>query len=456
MRVLLIGVGTVGEAIATISAKADWCEAMILADYDESRARTLADKLGDPDRFPAIKIDARDASSVAEAARAHRADLVMNAVDPQFVMPIFTGALEADAHYMDMACSLSKPHPDRPFELPGLKLGDEQFAMDDAWKAKGKLALVGMGMDPGLTDVFAAHAAKHDFDEVDEVHVRDGGDLAIPGFAFAPVFSIWTTIEECLNPPVIWADGDWHTTEPFSGAEAFPFPEGIGPVECVNVEHEEVLLVPRCDRTRRVTFKYALGADFIDKLKFLHDIGLDRTETVTRRRVSRSRRATSWRRSSPTRSAMGDKMRGRAIVGTWVHRPKDGKPRETFHYQMADAEETVRTTGCRWSAGRRASTRRSPWSCSPPAPGRAAGVLGPEALDPDPYLALLDRMGSTTRRWRWSRGRIGRPEGSVLSCSRIHEGEGPMTSVPQTVADRTCSTPCSRARCSASRSSVTA
>ena len=180
MRVLLIGVGTVGEAIARISASADWCEAMILADYDESRARRLADSLGDPDRFPAIQIDARAAANVTEAARAHRADLVMNAVDPQFVMPIFTGALEADAHYMDMAMSLSKPHPDRPHELPGLKLGDEQFALADAWKARGKLALVGMGMDPGLTDVFAAHAAKHDFDEVREVHVRDGGDLEIP------------------------------------------------------------------------------------------------------------------------------------------------------------------------------------------------------------------------------------------------------------------------------------
>ncbi len=254
MRVLLIGVGTVGEAIARISSTADWCEAMILADYDIDRARTLSAALGDPERFPAIGLDARSAEAVADAARAHRADLVMNAVDPQFVMPIFRGALEADAHYMDMACSLSKPHPDRPFEQAGLKLGDEQFEMDESWKARGKLALVGMGMDPGLTDVFAAHAAKNDFDEVHEVHVRDGGDLQIPGFAFAPVFSIWTTIEECLNPPVIWENGAWHTTEPFSGPESFPFPEGIGPVECAIVVLEEVLLVPRWFETRKASF----------------------------------------------------------------------------------------------------------------------------------------------------------------------------------------------------------
>ena len=392
MRVLLVGVGTVGEAIARISATADWCEAMILADYDESRARTLSDALGGAPKFPSAQIDARDASSVTELARAHKVDLVMNAVDPQFVMPIFTGALEADAHYMDMACSLSKPHPDRPFELPGLKLGDEQFAMHEAWLGRGKLALVGMGMDPGLTDVFAAHAAKHAFDEVHEVHVRDGGDLAIPGFAFAPVFSIWTTIEECLNPPVIWADGDWHTTEPFSGPESFPFPEGIGPVECVNVEHEEVLLVPRWLSTRKATFKYALGDDFIDKLKTIHALGMDRTDRVTVKGVQVAPRDV-LAAITPDPISLGDKFRGRAVVGTWVLGRKDGKPRETFAYQMADAEEIwakhrLQVVG--WQTGFNPTIAMEllgtgAWS--------GAGVLGPEAFDPDPYLGLLDLHG---------------------------------------------------------------
>jgi saccharopine dehydrogenase-like NADP-dependent oxidoreductase len=392
MRVLLIGVGTVGEAIARLSAERDWCEAMVFADYDESRARILADALGGAPRFPAAQIDARDASAVAELVRSHRVDLVMNAVDPQLVMPIFRGALEAGTHYMDMAMSLSKPHPDRPFELPGLKLGDEQFAMAGEWEARGKLALVGMGMDPGLTDIFAAHAAKHAFDEVHEVHVRDGGDLEIPGYAFAPVFSIWTTIEECLNPPVIWHDGDWHTTEPFSGAEAFPFPEGIGPVECVNVEHEEVLLVPRWIQTRRATFKYALGDDFIDKLKTIHALGMDRTDGVSVRGVEVAPRDV-LAAITPDPITLGDKFRGRAVVGTWVLGTKDGRPRETFAYQMADAEEIWRRYGLQvvgWQTGfnpviAMELLATGTWT--------GAGVLGPEAFDPDPYLALLDRYG---------------------------------------------------------------
>ena len=381
MRVLLIGVGTVGEAIARISAK----RRLVRGD-DPRRLRrdpgaATADALGDPERFPALALDAREAGNVTEAARAHRADLVMNAVDPQFVMPIFTGAFEASAHYMDMAMSLSKPHPDRPFESPASSSATSSSPWHDAWKARGKLALVGMGMDPGLTDVFAAHAAKHAFDEVNEVHVRDGGDLEIPGYAFAPVFSIWTTIEECLNPPIVWENGDWHTTEPFSGAESFPFPEGIGPVECVNVEHEEVLLIPRWIETNRATFKYALGDDFIDKLKTIHALGMDRTDRVSVKGVQVAPRDV-LAAITPDPISLGDKFRGRAIVGTWVLGTKDGKPRETYAYQMADAEEIWRTTGLQVVGGRPASTRRSRWSCSRPTPGPAPASSVPRRSTP--------------------------------------------------------------------------
>ena len=109
--------------------------------------------------------------------------------------------------------------------------------------------------------------------------MRDGANLVVDGYDFAPTFSIWTTIEECLNPPVIWEhDRGWFTTEPFSELEVFEFPAGIGPVECVNVEHEEVLLVPRWVDAERVTFKYGLGEEFIGVLKTLHKLGLDSTD----------------------------------------------------------------------------------------------------------------------------------------------------------------------------------
>jgi saccharopine dehydrogenase-like NADP-dependent oxidoreductase len=402
MRVLLVGVGTVGEAIARMCAQRDWCELLVLADYDAARAGALQALLGDPSRFPVEQIDARDAGAVEALARRHRVDLVMNAVDPRFVLPLFEGALAAGVDYMDMATSLSRAHATDPFHLPGVKLADEQYARAAEWERAGRLALLGMGMDPGLTDVFAAYAAKHLFDEVHEVHIRDGGDLHLPGYAFAPVFSIWTTIEECLNPPVEWRGsgggvapdaGEWITTAPFSAPEMFPFPEGIGPVECVNVEHEEVLLVPRYLKgVRRVTFKYALGSDFIAKLQFLHDIGLDRTEPVTVRGMQVSPRDVVAA-VVPDPITLGDKFRGRAVVGTWVIGVKDGKPREVFLYQMADAERTLRETGSQvvgWQTGFNPVIAMELLASGA---WKRSGVLAPEALDPDPYLALLDRYG---------------------------------------------------------------
>ena len=209
-------------------------------------------------------------------------DAVLNACDPRFNEPIFAAAFDAKVTYLDMAMTLSHPHPERPYELPGEKLGDKQLAMHEEWESAGVLALVGIGVEPGLSDIFARHAADELFSSIDEVGVRDGADLVVEGYDFAPTFSIWTTIEECLNPPLIWErERGFYTTAPFSEPEVFEFPEGIGPVECVNVEHEEVVLIPRWVDCERVTFKYGLGQEFIDVLSTLHKLGLDSTEPVS-------------------------------------------------------------------------------------------------------------------------------------------------------------------------------
>jgi saccharopine dehydrogenase (NAD+, L-lysine-forming) len=245
MKILLVGVGGVGEAIAVMSARRPWLEQMVLADYNKARVAEVQAKLGDPQRFPAEWVDASQEDLVEALARKYKVDLIMNACDPQYNMPIFDAAYAAGCHYMDMAMSLSEPHPDDPYHKTGLKLGDLQFERSQDWENKGLLALVGMGVEPGMADIFARYAQDHLFDTIEEVGIRDGANLEVRGYEFAPNFSIWTTIEECLNPPVVFEEGKgWFTTEPFSEPEIFEFPEGIGKVECVNVEHEEVLLVP--------------------------------------------------------------------------------------------------------------------------------------------------------------------------------------------------------------------
>jgi saccharopine dehydrogenase (NAD+, L-lysine forming) len=392
VRILLIGAGGVGAAFAAIAARRDFYETVVVADYDLARAEKAA---ATDDRFVAARIDASSADAVATLAREHGITHVMNAVDPRFVMPIFDGALAAGADYLDMASSLSRPHPERPYEETGVKLGDEQFAKAGDWEAAGQLALLGIGVEPGLSDVFARYAADHLFSEIDELGTRDGANLAVEGYDFAPSFSIWTTIEECLNPPVVWEkDRGWFTTEPFSEPEVFDFPEGIGPVQCVNVEHEEVLLMPRWIDAKRVTFKYGLGNEFIEVLKTLHKLGLDRTEKV---RVGGAEVAPRDVVAAclPDPATLGDRMTGKTCAGLYVTgRDKDGQPLSTYLYHVVDNSWSMTEYGHQCVVWQTAINpvvalellANGRWS------GR--GVLAPEAFDAVPFLDLLVEYGS--------------------------------------------------------------
>ncbi len=393
MRILLVGAGGVGAAFCAIAARRDFFEAVVVADYALTSAERAVAALDDP-RFTAAQIDASDAASVGALARDSGATHVMNAVDPRFVMPIFDGALAAGADYLDMAMSLSKPHPSHPHTSPGVKLGDEQFAAADQWVAAGRLALVGIGVEPGLSDVFARYAADHLFSEIDELGVRDGANLTVDGYDFAPSFSIWTTIEECLNPPVIWSvddegHGEWFTTEPFSEPEVLDFPEGIGPVECVNVEHEEVLLMPRWIKTKRATFKYGLGNEFIEVLRTLHKLGLDSTEKVDVGGVQVSPRDVVAA-CLPNPATLGDKMHGKTCAGLWVTGTgTDGQPRSTYLYHVVDNDWSMREYGHQCVVWQTAVNPVVALELLATGVWSGSGVLGPEAFDAVPFLDLL-------------------------------------------------------------------
>ncbi|MFG2393552.1 saccharopine dehydrogenase family protein [Streptomyces lavendulae] len=400
MRVLLVGAGGVGTAITRIAARREFFDLFVVADYDLARAEAAVAALGEAGgRFHARRVDASDQAAVAALLTEERCDVLLNATDPRFVMPLFEAALAADSHYVDMAMSLSRPNPGNPYAQCGVKLGDEQFERAGAWEKAGRLALVGMGVEPGLSDVFARYAADELFDEVEEIGIRDGANLTVEGYEFAPSFNIWTTIEECLNPPVVYErDRGWFTTEPFSEPEVFDFPEGIGPVECVNVEHEEVLLVPRWVDARRVTFKYGLGEDFIGKLKTLHALGLDSTEPVTVRGADGTPVRVSPRdvvaACLPDPATLGERMSGKTCAGTWVKGTKDGRPREVYLYHVVDNQWSMREYGSQAVVWQTAVNPVVALELVAGGVWAEAGVLGPEALPPRPFLDLLTAYGS--------------------------------------------------------------
>jgi saccharopine dehydrogenase-like NADP-dependent oxidoreductase len=394
MRILVIGAGGVGSAVVPTAIRRDFFEHLVVADYDDGRAKAVADRAADS-RVSSARVDASNRDAIAALIRESGATHVLNAVDPRFVMPIFDACLAAGADYLDMAMSLSKPHPERPYELTGIKLGDEQFAQTEAWEAAGHLALVGIGVEPGLSDVFARYAADHLFSSIEEAGVRDGANLVVEGYDFAPSFSIWTTIEECLNPPVIFEkDRGWYTTPPFSEPEVFDFPEGIGPVECVNVEHEEVLLIPRWVDAKRVTFKYGLGNEFIEVLKTLHKLGLDRTQKVKVGGAEVSPRDVVAA-VLPDPATLGDRMHGKTCAGLWVTGTgKDGKPRQVYLYHVVDNAWSMAEYGSQAVVWQTAVNPVVALELLARGTWQGSGVVGPEAFDAKPFLDLLTAYGS--------------------------------------------------------------
>lgn len=414
MRILLIGAGGVGDAVAKIAAKRGFYEHIVVSDYDQSRAdKTIAwieAKYG-PEvaaKFSSAKIDASNAANIAALITESKADYVINAVEPKFVPTIFAACYTAGANYLDMALSLSEAHEHDPFHKTGIKLGDAQYALNDQWQRAGKLALVGIGVEPGLSNIFAKYAADQLFSEIDEVSVKDGGNLEVRNeqgeVVFAPSFSIWTTIEECLNPPTLYEKRKgWFTTQPFSEPEIFEFPEGIGAVECVNVEHEEITMLPRTMNVGRVSFKYGLGTDFINVLKTLHRLGLDATRPV-RVRSAQGPVEVAPRdvvvSVLPDPATIGPRMTGKTCAGVLVTgKSKDGTPRATYIYHVADNAQTMAEIEAQAVVAQTAFNPVIALELIATGIWQGVGVMGPEEFDPKPFLDLMSSSTGYQEKW---------------------------------------------------------
>jgi saccharopine dehydrogenase-like NADP-dependent oxidoreductase len=394
MKVLMIGTGGVGEAAAVIASqrdpKGEWLELMVLANRTLERAQKVASKIGDP-RFPAEQVDGNDKAAVKALIEKYKADLLFNACDPSLNESLFDTAYECGINYMDMALSLAVPHPTDPYNKTNIKMGDYQFEKHEDWEKRGLLALVGIGIDPGAVNVFARFAQKHYFDEIDEISIKDGGNLTAEGYDITFGFSIWTTIDECLNPPYKWEkDKGIYVVEPFSEPELFTFPDGIGEQELVNVEHEEMVMLPRYmgDAAKRMSFKYGLGRDFITMLKNLRALRLDDKDGKVKGTDLSPRDVVGLVAPSPAEVA--GKLKGKCCVGTVVTGKKDGLERKVFLYQTSDNEELMNRIGCGCVVGQTAFNPVIAFELLAKGKWQGKGVLGPECFNPDDFIKLAD------------------------------------------------------------------
>ncbi len=395
MKILIIGAGGVGTSMATIikraGADADWATKIVMADYNLDRAKEVAEHICGGGRFIAEKINAKDAANIEEVIKKHEIDFVMNAVEPLFNECIFDTCYKTGVKYMDAAMTLSYPDPEKPFEKTGIKLGDYQFDRHEDWAKSGNLALVGMGVEPGMANVFAKFAADHLFDVIDEVNIRDGDNYCGDDVGYFG-FSVWTTIEECLNPPVVYEKGKgWFTTENFSEPEIFNFPGGIGDVEVINVEHEEVLLVPRVIDCNRVTFKYGVPKDTRDMLMYLRDLGLSDKDTKIKVGDSEITPRDFLVKVIPNPVESTMKMTGKGCAGAWVTGTKDGMKRSVYLYQVADNQDCIKKYTTNAVVAQTAVGPVIGMELVAKGLWGGSGVLGPESFPPDVFVERLSK-----------------------------------------------------------------
>ena len=277
------------------------------------------------------------------------------------------------------------------------------FSKHGEWEKKKKTAMIGFGIDPGVVDVFARFAADNLFDELEEIHVKDGGDLETPGVDIAFGFNVWTVLDECLNPNVAWDKersgykignlNGFYTEEPFAGEEYYDFPEGVGRQKLVKVEHEETVFMPRylaSKGLKKCTFKIVLDDALINALEVIDALGLRNMNKINVGGVEVAPRDVVAA-SAPQPTDLGEEMTGKMCVGIDVHGKKNGKRRNVFMYQVLENQDSIKRFGMQAVVAQTGFGAaigiellgRGIWK-------DVHGVHAPEGFDPIPYLELMD------------------------------------------------------------------
>jgi saccharopine dehydrogenase-like NADP-dependent oxidoreductase len=276
-NVVVLGVGAAGEVTARLLAGDRSIDRLRIADVRDERLDQVAGKIKrDVDT---MRVDLSRPAEVRRAAK--DADVLVNASLPDYNLPIMHEALRLPAHYVDLA-SEGSPDPKEPSKV------HEQLALDGDFRRRDRTAILGMGVAPGITNLLARRASDT-LDRVDAIRIRvyGSGYAEVDGYAFAPLFSPETFLQEVLWPAPVWKGDGIVKLPPFSGEEEFPFPDPLGIGFCYNVNNEECETMPLFlgKPVGFIDFKYALAPHRKVLLESLYTLGLTRTDRVDVRGV---------------------------------------------------------------------------------------------------------------------------------------------------------------------------
>jgi saccharopine dehydrogenase (NAD+, L-lysine forming) len=386
MKVLQLGVGSVGEVIARTMAPEPEVSHVTLADINEARLTEVAGKLPE-DKVSIVHLDVGDHAALVMAMA--DADLCVNALIPEVNLDVMNACLETGTHYIDMAAA-------GPRDIVGTADVDEELAMHDAFKAKGLTAFVFFGIDPGASDVFA-RTLYDQFDTLERITVLDGDNSSAEDVDYAPSFSPTTMVEECLIlPPHAFEDGRMVRGTPLAKSFDFTFPDPVGELKVWNVDHEESQLMPifLADKgLRDADFFIALADEWVTLLQVWRTLGFDHNKEIEFE-GARFRPLDLLVSRLPKSIDLVGKMHGSVCVGTLAEGTIGGKRTRRFMYQMTSHDQAYADLGVQ-GTGLQTGV---PAACGALmiANGRVpgAGVFAPEQIDPAPFLELMPKHGA--------------------------------------------------------------
>lgn len=386
-RVLIIGAGGVGSVVVHKCAQApDVFSQIMLAsrtvDKCHQIAREVATRTGQTIQTTAV--DADQSAQVVQLIESFQPALVMNLALPYQDLSIMEACLETGVNYLDTANY--EPPDVAHFEYKW------QWAYHERFAAKGLMALLGSGFDPGVTNVFCAWAQKHHFDAMHELDIIDcnAGDHGHP---FATNFNPEINIREVTAKGRYWQDGRWVETAPLSESMEFDFPEGIGPRKCYLMYHEELeSLVKHFSGLRRARFWMTFGDSYLKHLEVLQNIGMTRIDPVMY--DGRPIVPLKFLKAVlPDPASLGASTRGRTCIGCVIKGMKDGKPKKYYIYNICEHEAAYREVGSQAISYTTGVPAMIGAMLMLTGQWRGEGVFNMEQLPPDPFMQKLNLHG---------------------------------------------------------------
>lgn len=379
MEVAILGAGAVGRVVAMHLAKEEAVEGITVADVDLPRARAIVKEFGRK-KVSASKTDAGDPAAVAKLAQGK--GLVVNATVADYNLTVMEAARNAGAHYVDFVGG-------GPRDLFGTPEISEQLALSEAWRLANLIAVLGLGVAPGITNLIARRAHE-ELAELKALHIKcyGGGSVVADGYGFSPLFNPGTLMDEILCPAPVIRGGRLTHFPPLSGEEIFEFPQGLGPLKTWYIHHDEIETFPHfLDKgLTEVDFRYAIHPQVYRVFDVIQLLGLNRKDKIQVGRTKVAPRDVVLA-LTPKPADLAGHVRGITCIGIDVLGSKDDRRVRFFEYTWMDHEVASQRYGCTGTPYLTGTTAALFAKSLAHGQVKERGVMPPERLDPGPFFA---------------------------------------------------------------------